>query len=1219
MNGESMTCPYCGAEWPAELEMRFCGECGSKLGALSPEITQKERRTLTVLFADLSRFTTFSEGRDPEAVEGIVGDLLAELGGVVESYGGYVDKYLGDAVMAVFGAPEAHEDDPLRAVRAALEMLDAVEAFNDDHDESLALSVGVNTGDVLWSQVGGGDYTVTGGAVNVAKRLESAAPPDTAFVPESVRERTGTQVRYTRANAVAVEGREAPVQAYRAEAALPGAGGVSDSDVSAPLVGREAELAELLDRFEATEPACLAVTGPAGLGKSRLLAAFRERLAEHPGAVDVGHCSQHADVPLEPFGDVLLARAGASRGDPDAGQRVVRTVREDLGTAYENSRRETVAELLAISVGLEVPGASVTDLPAERLREEVSAAWAAWLQARAGEGGVVLAVEDLQWADEATLALLDWLGDHLRALDDGSVAAVTLLSTLRPAGEVPDGFDTLELSPLSEADARAVAEAVLDGPAAAELPASLHEQAGGNPYFLEELLRYRLENDFIKETDAGYAPRERREASVPETLDGLLVGRIDALEPGARETLKGASVVGRRFWVGLLSDVLGRETDEPVEALSSREMVHPREESTLPEDREYALEHALLRDAAYELLPKSARTELHGAVATELAGLCEGATLPLSSRVAHHAERAGEYGTAVEWYRRAGDDAAEAYAHADAIEHYERALVLAREHGDDGTVAELQADTADVHETIGNLATAREAATEGLSVAPEGSEVACRLLGIQATARTEQSEFDGAAAAARRQRELAAETGAHNLEAEAIRQLGVIDKNRGAFDEARDHFQEALPVAADLEARRIEATIRQDLGIVADLQGEYDSARSYLTAALDIARELDAGQLEADCHNSLGIVAARQGEYDRAREHWDHSLEIQREIGDRKGQANLHNNLGLAARHQGQYGRAREHWDRSLAMYREIGDRKGQADLRNNLGLIARDRSEFDRAREYWNRSLAMYWDVGDRKGVAESCINLGHAVCRHGEYDHAREHVHEGLDIARDIGDSLREAWSLHALGEIARREGEPGEAREHYWESLDIARELGSPKEEIQALLGLGEVATDCGDYDRAGESLERALEVRDENVEPLPVARVRLASARLAAERGDIAAARERAVAVQETTAELAATYWVGRSRQLQGEIAAGTGSPAEAREHWRAALEAFTDVGAPDDALATLELLVRTCREQGDDEGAQKWLERARTLLDEAPEPVAAHHADWIDREGSDAVE
>jgi class 3 adenylate cyclase len=519
MSEQDTVCPHCGAAWPPDLEMRFCGECGSKLGALSPEITRKERRTLTVLFADLTGFTSFAEDRGPEETERVVDALLSDLGDVVESYDGYVDKFLGDAVMAVFGAPEAHEDDPLRAVRTGLEMLDVVERFNDDRGESLSLSVGVNTGEVLWSQVGGGDFTVTGDAVNVAKRLEDAADEgDTAVVSAAVRERAGNRVRYTRHDAVPADGRETPVRAFAVERVARDVTALSteagDPGGSLPLCGREAELSRLFDAFEAPEPSFLAVTGPAGIGKSRLAEAFRGRLTDRPETVvlPAGHCSQHVDAPLEPLGDVLLARAGVGRGDSGAGEAVFARTQTTLEAAdLDPARRCHLAHLLAASAGLSVSDERLPELSADRVADETRRAWETWLRALATEGPVAVTVEDLQWADDRTRDLLSSL-QAATADPDAFPAPVTVVTTLRPEGTVPDGVETLRLDPLSDRDTREIARATLDGPVDESLASFLEGEAGGNPYFVVELLKY-LRANAAEPTTATHSSGRRRSTS----------------------------------------------------------------------------------------------------------------------------------------------------------------------------------------------------------------------------------------------------------------------------------------------------------------------------------------------------------------------------------------------------------------------------------------------------------------------------------------------------------------------------------------------------------------------------------------------------------------------------------------------------------------------------------------------------------------------------------
>jgi len=1117
MSEQHTVCPHCGTEWPSTLEMRFCGECGSKLGALSPEITRKERRTLTVLFADISGFTSFAEDSDPEEIERVVDALLSDLGDAVESYGGYVDKFLGDAVMAVFGAPEAHEDDPLRAVRTGLEMLGVVETFNDEHGESLSLSVGVNTGEVLWSQVGGGDYTVTGDAVNVAKRLERAAGGEnTVLVSQQVRERAGNRVQYARHDAISVEGRETPVRAFVVE------GVTHDAEYSTgevPLCGRDDELAWLLEAYEAPEPSFLAVTGPAGIGKSRLQEAFRQRVAERSDTIvlGVGHCSQHVDVTLEPLGDVLLSRAGVGRGDPNAGQRVVDRVLATLEAGdLEPARRRNLAHLLAASAGLSVPEERLPDLTPDQVEAVTRRAWQAWLRALASEQPVVLGVEDLQWADDTTRELLSSLRAEATAEPGAFAESVTVVTTLRPEGTVPEGFETIRLRSLAERDARTIARATLGGPVDGSLPSFLQTEAGGNPYFVVELLRYLRANDLLERTDDGYAVVESGEVSVPDTLDGLLVGLIDALAPGPTETLKGASVVGKRFWADHLAETLGRDVDAPMQTLLANGMVHPREESTLPEDREFVFKHALLRDAAYSLLPRSTRVELHGGVAAELAGAVAGADTALANRIASHYEQAEQYEQAVEWYRRAGDHAADTYASDDAIAYYEQAIALARTHdaADDATVGDTYAALADVELQISDYEGAVDTVADGKAVVPEGSRALCRLLGAESRAHVESSSYENARESASRMQEIAAELGADGMEAEATRQLGLVSEYRGEYDRAREYYEKSLGVATETGDRQAEVESIHNLGVISHRQDEYDRARELLQRGLELTRERDDRFSEKAFLIDLGLVAANRSEYDRAREYCEQALEIAREIGDRKGESIVVHNLGEIAHERGEYDRARERYQRSLDIERELGNSHGeafsrrtladvaaergnyerareqyretlaiarelestdtQAEALGGLGVVAREQGEYTQAQQRFDRALQQLTEIGNHHSAATTRLEYGLLALERGDVETARDRVQRARETLAEIGATHDAARSRRALGAIAAASGSPEEARKHLRTALEQFEEVDAPHDALATLERLVEVCREAGDTEQAREWCRRAEEL-------------------------------------------------------------------------------------------------------------------------------------------------
>lgn len=1181
------TCPTCGAGWPADLNLRFCGKCGREIDASTPEITSKERRTLSVLFADIAGFTTFSEDWDPETVERLVDPLFAELGDVVESYGGYVDKYMGDAVMAVFGAPEAHEDDPLRAVRAGFEMIEAVEAFNAERGEDLVLSIGINHGEVVWSRVGGGEYTVTGDAVNVAQRLEAEAEDDTVLVSRAVQKQTADVVQYARQSPLDVEGRKAVVQPYVARTMRTDVGVSAETGrVHAPLFGRDAELERLITRYEDPAPRFLAVTGEAGIGKSRLLAEFKEWLVDRPAGTTLvaGQCSQHGEVQLEPFAEYLLSRADTGRGSPDAGRTVAESIHEDLAdTDLEEVRRENIGHLLAISAGLEVPEARVMHLESEQLQEAIVDAWTTWLRERARERPVVIQLEDLHWADEATRDLLDTLRDHLTANADEYEHSVTVVGTYRPEGTVSEGVEELELTPLDTADVRAVAESILNSPIKEDLVVFLADHTGGNPYFLEEVLRYLLENDMLAETPEGYrrATDTDEAVSIPDTLNGLLTGRIDALPPAASDTLKGASVIGERFWVDVLGATLEVDVREAVETLETREMIHPRPESTLSGDEEYAFKHTLLHEAALELLPRATRRELHGSVADALVDAFETEETPLAGRIAHHYERAGESDTAFTYYRKAGAAASDAYANEEAIDAYRRALALAREHevATDDEIATTYAALADVYNVIGDLEGASEAVDAGLAVSPPGSEARCRLLGERVRMCETKGSYEETEEAATRQRKLAASLPSKSQEAAAIRSLGRVAENRGDFEKAQEYFERSLAIREEIGDRRGQADSLDRLGVVAWRRGAYDRARERHERSLAISEDIGDRRGQTVSLDNLGVVAANRGAYDRAREYFERNLAISEEIGNRYRQASALNNLGEVARNRGAYDRAQEYNERSIAVSEEIGLRRGKAFSLTNLGAISRDRGAYDRAQEYLERSLAISEEIGDRYGQAYSLYYLGAVAANRGDYDRAREYLERSLAMREDIGDRRGKIESLTELSRVARLRGDFDAARtllDRAGDS-DVGPAIGVT---IKYYTERGALARATGDYDQARAHLDDASTTCEDTSNPGVEIQIHLERTRLALARENTRAAREALETANGLITDVDMPLEEGHALALEGRIAARAGSHGSACKSWQAALDVFEEIGASREALQTFERLIGIAHEESE---------------------------------------
>jgi tetratricopeptide (TPR) repeat protein/predicted transcriptional regulator len=542
-------------------------------------------------------------------------------------------------------------------------------------------------------------------------------------------------------------------------------------------------------------------------------------------------------------------------------------------------------------------------------------------------------------------------------------------------------------------------------------------------------------------------------------------------------------------------------------------------------------------------------------------------------------------------------------------------------------------------------------AERGLAAAPDDSRIACRLMGIKADAWSDRGEFDPAVEAATRQRELATTLDARDLAATAIKRLGGVEMKRGEYDRALAYIQQALASARALDDRTLESRCFDDLGTVVHKQGENDRAREYHERGLAIARELSDRQQEGRCFNNLGRVAHEQCEYETAREYherglavlravggrqgeastlvdlglvaneqsdyeaasryFERGLEVARSIDDRQNEAASLGNLGMVARAQSEYEVAREYHEQNLAIRREIGDRQGIANALGNLSSISSRQGDHEGAREYLQQALEVFRDIGNRRGEAAALGNLGMVTKNLGEYDPAQEYLEEALAIKRDVGTRRSEASSLNSLGVLARECGEYETAREYAEESLAIRRDIGDRRGEATNLVELGALARERGEFRQAREYLDRAQELSKEMDHTPGIANASLEGGRLALTRKDHEAARNRADRARERFAAAGECHEVARCRQLQGRVAAATGDRAGARDHWRAALDTFEEVGAPQDALDTLRLLLEDASDRGDEDARSQWRERLTACVDDAPASAVEVHRAWLE--------
>jgi adenylate cyclase len=1028
-------CQFCTGENPAGT--RFCGHCGQPApvetaqapesviaGRIGERLSEfgddlgYERRLVTALFADVSGFTSLADRLDPEQLLEVIDPVISALSNVVRRYEGYIEKFAGDALLALYGAPVAHEDDAARAILTALDMhLELARVSGELPQEvDLSLHVGVNSGHGIGRILDSNartDYAVLGDCVILAQRLESAAPRGETYVSELTVELTNDRFEFEPVGDLTLKGKSEPVRAWR----LVGERQRRASrweQVRRRLVGRDAELQALggvFERMADGRGGVVAVTGDAGIGKSRLAAEARAKAPLSGTRWLEARClSYGADLAYWPYAELLRHEAGirADHSPHEASKLVSAAFAEVPATV------PYFARLLGIPTG----ESDVDQLEPEEFRRRLHRAFADWLSALAEGGPSVLAIEDIHWADPSTLDLTSSLSSLAaeRRLVVYMIGRPEAAPKLREIA--PDALH-IALGPLSEQHVEVFLESILEGSAPRGLARTVRSHTEGNPFFVEELVRSMQETGALKSRNGVWRLRPGWEPdAMPLNVEGVLAERIDFLPVETADVLHTASVIGRRVPMRLLRAV--REHEVEIDAAVDR-LVHggffdpfeDRGETTL------VFHHALVQDVAYSQLLRRERRDLHLLVAEVAEGMYGAGddTIDLLARHLYLGE-AGE--RAVPYLVRAGERAKALFANDAAILHFGRAAEIAP------TDYDVQLELGDLHELVG--------------------------------------AYDDALRHFEWVRENAPNVRAWQGAASTLRKQGDYTRALATVDVA---FATEGLTGKDLTPLWLEN------GWTLSVMGEYERALEVFQAGLAAAgsrRDSGVALLLVQLANSEGV----QGLHIQALEHALEATAIFEEHEDLRG-------LATALRVVGGCHYYFERFEEAIAALRrglEIAERVGSAEetgaCLTNLAMVSKKSNDYASAIAYQRRAIEEFERAGNATGRALAHANLAGMLEESGELDEAEAMCVTAQEIAHAINYPHAIAWTTDTLACIELKRGNHAGAGAKAEQAAALYEELGSPRQVGEMLALAAEAWAKAGEEKRARDCSTRARDL-------------------------------------------------------------------------------------------------------------------------------------------------
>uniref|UniRef100_A0A7C4TBB4 Tetratricopeptide repeat protein n=1 Tax=candidate division WOR-3 bacterium TaxID=2052148 RepID=A0A7C4TBB4_UNCW3 len=1123
-----MNCPRCG--YKNEPAANFCSNCGLGLKEILGQ-----RRRVAIVFADISGFTALSERLDPEDLKELIDNCLKKLARVIQNYGGYVDKFIGDCIMALFGAPSVHEDDPLRAVLAALDLQNEIQKFNEEKGQRLSLAVGINYGLVATGDLGRtGAFTVMGDVVNLAKRLQEAAPAGKIYVSQSIYEDTKNEIEYKKLSPISVKGKTQKVSVYLPVKVKHRFSQRKIREI--PLVGRVSELNQLKKLFSDVQTfkgRFISIVGEAGIGKTKLVYEFKKTLFGEHKIIEGKGIEYLSNSPYFVLKEILKKIFVIEEGLTPL----------EVETRIEKFIKEFDEPVISLKLPFYKYILSAHQTPEETARLEsmkpedrvrlTDEAIISLFFTFARKNPLIIILDDCHWVDKETMEFFYKLTESI------GYKPVMIIALYRPdfkigrVGALPY-FTKISLKPLIKHEIMDLLKSIFKCPKIdEELFKFLLDKSGAIPLYIYELANSLLENDLI----AIEKNRARLKILPPHlltrTVDELVMAKVDRLPSDLRHIINAASVIGEEFSLNILKEIIPDEKRlkskidliEEMDIIKSQVEIGEKgqEETEGKRTEHYGFKHSIIRDAIYNSLLKKERRLLHKKIGYALERIYFNNLAEYYDTIANHFLCANEIDKAIYYLERSADRKKELYSNEEAINIYKKCLTLISRRESE-RIAGIYEKIGLIYELIGNNNQARDAfenmekytkdkfrlarayylkgnvlknfgqydaALRLLNAAKDkltsirsasGIEIVNELSSIlnseswiyQIKGKMDTAEKIGKEA-------ITLITGLknwHNYKslkgtlANAYKNLSQFYYLEGKLNEAINLCKNALRLAEEIQNQQIKGTIYTILGMVYKTKGEYEKAIESYKRQLKISEELGDKTGVGIAHGNLGNVYQSKGEYDNAIYHHEKYLKISEECGDQLTIATAINNIGIDYFNKGEYHKAIESFEKYLNLSKKIGSKRGMAIAYGNLGELYMNQFEYQKATKFFKRYLKISEKLKYKTGIGTATLNLGQVYLETNNRKLAKKYLNLAWEIFNEIGNKNAIGFVLNNLAKLKLKENNQREAIELVNKSLNIAGEINNQELRILGLLNRGEIYT-AFDTIRAEEDFVKAVE--------------------------------------------------------------------------------------------------------------------------------------------------